>query len=70
MQFESIPFTKELMRLLKTIPLEQWDIISVSDLVKKAIGNLQPTAATESKDPNVLEIRAVDQQEGHDHFGT
>ena len=64
MQFESIPFTKELMRLLKEIPLDQWDIISIPELVKKAISSLQPPSAipTPPKDPNVLEVNVGESQ--------
>lgn len=61
MNFDSIPFTKELMKLLKEIPLDQWDVLSVPELVKKAIINLKAEPEP-VKDPNVLEIKVGEVQ--------
>lgn len=52
--FESIPFTREIMKLLADIPKEQWDLISIPELVKRAVQNLHP---------QVLEINVHEEQE-------
>lgn len=67
-QFDSIPFTKELMKLLKEIPMEQWDVVSIPELVKKAISNLEPQIVEmiETADPNVLEIKVGEVQRVHE----